>query len=169
MDEIKKYISRGKTFCFLGSSGVGKSSLINTLIGANSIKTGEISSYSDRGKHTTTSRQMYFLENGGILIDNPGIREIGITATAFEIDNFFNNISDLAPKCKYKDCTHTHEPGCKVIEAKNAGAISEDQYSNYLDIQKEAEYSEMNDFEKKKKDRQFGKFIKKAKEDLEKI
>jgi ribosome biogenesis GTPase len=78
-DELKKYIEKDKTYCFLGSSGVGKSSLINRLMGKNLIKTKDISFYSERGKHITTARQMYFLDNGGVVIDNPGMREIGMT------------------------------------------------------------------------------------------
>lgn len=168
LEELKNYIKKGKTYCFLGSSGVGKSSLINKLIGEEIIETSDISSYSDRGKHTTTGRQMYFLDNGGIVIDNPGIREVGMTDTIYGINDFFDEISVLGKKCKYVDCTHTNEPECVVLDAIQSGVIDEEKYSNYINLKKEAEYYNMNDAEKREKDKSFGKFMKKAKKEIEK-
>ena len=163
LDELKTYIEKGKTYCFLGSSGVGKSSLINKLIGENIIKSKNISFRANRGKHTTTSREMYFLRNGGIVIDNPGMREVGMTDTSIGIDSSFDEITALAKKCKYVDCTHTHEPGCNVLSEIKSGELDESKYSNYISLKKEAEYYQMTELEKRRKDRQFGKFIKKAK------
>lgn len=165
-DELKNYIKKGRTYCFLGSSGVGKSSLINKLIGEEKIKIGGISSYSNRGKHTTTGRQMYFLDNGGIVIDNPGIREVGIIDVGEGVDNFFEEITSLGHKCKFVDCTHTHEPGCIVLEAKERGIIDEEKYTNYTNLKKEAVFYDMSDNQKRKKDKDFGKFISKAKKSL---
>jgi ribosome biogenesis GTPase len=166
LEKLKRYIVRGKTYCFLGSSGVGKSSLINKLLGKEAAKTGAISSYSERGKHVTTGRQMYFLENGGIVIDNPGIREVGMTDVDYGIGAFFDDISALAQKCKFRDCTHTHEKGCEVVDAVKSGKLDEDKYLNYISLSKEAEYYNMNDIEKREKDRKWGKFMKSAKKDL---
>jgi len=166
LNELKKYIIKGKTYCFLGSSGVGKSSLINKLIGKNIIKTDNISPRTNRGKHTTTNREMYFLENGSIVIDNPGMREIGMANTGVGIDSLFEKITSLAKKCKYVDCKHIHEPGCEVLSALKSGKLDENQYSNYINLKKEAEYYEMTKFEKREKNRQFGKFIRKAKKQL---
>jgi len=166
MDDLKKCIERGKTYCFLGSSGVGKSSLVNQLLGKDLIKTEDISSYSHRGKHVTTNRQMYFLENGGIVIDNPGIREVGLTDMGDGIDDFFDEITTLSRRCKYVDCTHTHEPGCEILAAVKSGDLDEEKYSNYVNLKKETQYYEMTDIEKKKKDHQFGKFIKRAKKEF---
>jgi len=164
--ELCEYIKKGKTYCFLGSSGVGKSSLINKLLGESLIKTRDIGSRSGRGKHTTTTREMYFLDQGGIVVDNPGMREVGMTDTHSGIDNFFDEITALAEKCKFLDCTHVHEPGCEVLAALESGKLDKDKYTNYINLKKEAEFYEMNKLEKKEKDRQFGKFLKKAKKDL---
>ncbi len=168
LDELNKYILPKKTYCFLGSSGVGKSSLINKLLGENSIETKDISFQTGRGKHTTTSREMYFLKNGGIVIDNPGMREVGMTNTTLGIDNFFDEITALSKECRYSDCSHTSEPGCKVLSELKSGRLDESKYSNYINLKKETEYYDMTDFEKRKKDHKFGKFIKKAKEEIEK-
>lgn len=168
LDKLNKYISPKKTYCFLGSSGVGKSSLINKLLGENAIETKDISFQTGRGKHTTTSREMYILNNGGIVIDNPGMREVGMTDTTLGIDNFFDEITTLSKECKYVDCSHTTEPGCKVLSELKSGRLDKDKYSNYINLKKENEYYEMTDLEKREKDHKFGKFIKKAKEDIEK-
>ncbi|TAK51730.1 MAG: ribosome small subunit-dependent GTPase A, partial [Bacteroidetes bacterium] len=106
LNELANYITKGKTYCFLGSSGVGKSSLINKLLKKDTIKTQEISESSGRGKHTTTTREMYFIENGGIVIDNPGTREVGIADAGSGIENVFDEITLLSKECRYADCTH---------------------------------------------------------------
>lgn len=166
ISKLKEYIEPGKTYCFLGSSGVGKSSLINKLLGKEDIKTGDISSYSDRGKHVTTSREMYFLESGGIVIDNPGIREIGLTDVNSGVGNVFEEMAALAEKCKYADCTHIHEPGCEILAALADGRLDKERYLNFVNLKKEAEYFNMNRSEKREKERNFGKFVKNVKKEL---
>jgi ribosome biogenesis GTPase / thiamine phosphate phosphatase len=168
LDEMAACIIKGETHCLLGSSGVGKSSLINRLLGKDVIKTDTISDHTGKGKHTTTAREMHFLDNGGILIDNPGMREIGMTDSDEGIDETFKEIRDLARRCRFNDCTHEHEPGCAVREAVARGELDEGRYTNYLKLVKEAEYYEMTGLEKRRKDRQFGRFIKKAKKELDK-
>ena len=166
LNELKAYLAKGKTYCFLGSSGVGKSSLINKLIGKKIIHTKEIDPRTDRGKHTTTAREMYFLANGSIVIDNPGMREVGMTDADTGIDNLFDEIIALAQKCKYADCSHTSEPGCQVLAAIESGKLEKEKYDNYANLKKETEYYEKTRLEKKQKDRQFGKSVKTAKEQL---
>lgn len=166
LEALRAYIERGKTYCFLGSSGVGKSSLINKLIGKDVAKTNTISFHTQRGKHVTTSREMYVLENGGVVIDNPGMREVGMTDTSVGIDDVFDEIAKLASTCKYADCTHVHESGCEVLSALKSGRLDKGKYSNYITLKKEAEYYEMNELEKREKERAFGKFMKVAKKEL---
>jgi len=168
--ELKKHILPGKTYCFLGSSGVGKSSLINKLLGeSGGIKTGDISARTGRGKHITTNREMYFLKNGGIVIDNPGMREVGMTDASDGVDALFDEIIALGERCKYADCTHIREPGCEVLAALESGKLDESKYANYINLKKEAEYYEMSKLEKRKKDQSFGRFLKKAKKEMEKF
>lgn len=173
LNKLKMYMENGKTYCFLGSSGVGKSSLINKLLGENIIKTENISTSTGKGKHTTTNREMYFLpaspaggENGPVVVDNPGMREIGMTDAIAGIDNLFDEISKIAEGCKFSDCSHTHEAGCEVLSALKSGKINMERYLNYLSLKKESEHYEMSEIEKREKDRSFGKFIKNAKKSL---
>ncbi len=109
---------------------------------------------------------MYFLENGGIVIDNPGMKEVGMTDTDVGIDNLFDEITALAKKCKYSDCTHIHEPGCEMLSALKSGKLDESKYLNYINLKKEAEYYKMTELEKREKDHQFEKFIKNWKKQL---
>ncbi|MBN2168134.1 MAG: GTPase RsgA, partial [Actinobacteria bacterium] len=127
-------------------------------------KTAGISGHTGKGTHTTTTREMYFMTSGGILIDNPGMREIGIADSSAGVENVFDEIEELAADCQFKDCTHMHEPGCAVREAMEAGELDEDRYSNYLKLSKEAEFYEMTAQEKRRKDRDFGKLIKNYKD-----
>lgn len=159
-------LERGKTYCFVGSSGVGKSSLINALRGGEGIKVGAIGVHSLRGKHTTTARTMYFLDQGAIVVDNPGMREVGITDTKEGVEDLFVDLTELSYTCKFVDCTHVKEPGCKIREALSSGVLEEGRYRNFVALQKEAAFFELSELEKRAKDRQFGKFIKKAKDGL---
>lgn len=168
-EKLVNAIAKGKTYCFLGSSGVGKSSLINRLLKDDVIKTGAIGDAASRGRHTTTAREMYFLENGGIVIDNPGTREVGIAAADAGIENVFDEIVRLSEGCKYADCAHMHEPDCAVLKAVEEKRLDEDKYRNYLRLKKENEYYESTDLGRREKSRKFGKFVKKALKQLKEI
>lgn len=162
VEELRTKLIKGKTYCLLGSSGVGKSTLINTLIGEEIMQTGVISESIDRGKHVTTHRELLVFENG-ILIDNPGMREVGITDSSEGFEMTFSEISGLAQDCKYNDCTHTNEDGCAVLEALENGSLHPDSYANYLRMEKERMHFESSAQERKKKGKDLGKLIKNMK------
>ncbi|MFA7285670.1 MAG: ribosome small subunit-dependent GTPase A [Candidatus Paceibacterota bacterium] len=166
LDILRSSMNSGKTYCFLGSSGVGKSSLINKLLETNATETGDINLETGRGKHTTTVRQMYFLKNGAIVIDNPGMREVGMTNEVAGLDDIFNEILEFASTCKFVDCAHVSEPKCGVLEALESGALNREKYQNYLNLKKEIDHYGMTEMEKNEKDYKFGKFIKNAKKDI---
>ncbi|MCK0190291.1 ribosome small subunit-dependent GTPase A [Arenibacter sp. F20364] len=161
IDEIKTKLIRGKTYCLLGSSGVGKSTLINTLTGVKLMETGEISQSIDRGKHVTSHRELIVLDKG-IIIDNPGMREVGITSTPDGLEMTFDEILSLAQNCRFSDCTHTHEKGCAVLAAIENESLDPASYANFLKMQKEKIHFESDAIERKRKDKDFGKMIKRV-------
>ena len=167
-DQLEAIIEKGKTYCLLGSSGVGKSTLLNNLSGKPLMQTGAISQSTNKGRHVTSHRELIILENGGILIDNPGMREVGITDSAGGIEITFDLIARYAQRCKFKDCTHTYEKGCSVVEAVGKGEIDEASYDNYLKMEKERAYFESTVAERRKKDKEFGKMLKNYKKDRHK-
>lgn len=158
--ELIKIIEKGKTYCLLGSSGVGKSTLLNHLLGEQIMHTNTISNSTNKGRHVTTHRELRVLENGGILIDNPGMREIGVTNSSNGLEITFDLITEYAKKCKFGNCTHNTEKGCAVIAAVENGIINKAVYKNYLKIEREKEHFESTVAEKRKKDKDFGKMIK---------
>ena len=159
IEKIKAYFLPAKTFCLLGSSGVGKTTLLNNLIHKEFYKTQPIREKDGRGKHTTTRRELIVLENGSIVIDNPGMRELGIISMDSGLDDTFNEIAELSNQCRFKDCTHTVEKGCAILKAVEEGKISKERYDNYIKIYKESLYYEMSYYEKRQKDKKFGKFM----------
>jgi ribosome biogenesis GTPase / thiamine phosphate phosphatase len=165
---INMLIEKGKTYCMLGSSGVGKSTLLNNLAGKSIMKTDEISGSTGKGRHVTSYRELFILENGGILIDNPGMREVGIADTASGLEITFDMIVRLSQKCKFKDCTHTGEVGCAVLEAVEKGEIDQASYENYLKMEREKAHFESTVSERRKKEKVFGKMMKNYKKDMKK-
>ena len=160
LDDLKAVIEKGKTYCLLGSSGVGKSTLLNSLVGKQLMKTNTISDSSNRGRHVTSHRELQLLPNGGILIDNPGMREVGLTEATSGLEITFEEIMALSKNCRFKDCTHTTEIGCAVLAAVESGRIDPSSYENYLKMEREKEHFEASVAEKRKKDKDFGKMIK---------
>lgn len=168
-ETLMEFIQPGKTYCLLGSSGVGKSTLMNNLSGKALMKTENISQSSSKGRHVTSHRELVLLENGGILIDNPGMREVGIADAGSGLEETFDDIVVLAQNCKFKDCTHTSEIGCAVIEAVEAGEIEEDAYENFLKLEREKARFESSVAERRKRDKAFGKMVKNMKKDHKKM
>ncbi|MDD4179724.1 MAG: ribosome small subunit-dependent GTPase A [Candidatus Margulisbacteria bacterium] len=160
IEGLQKAIQAGKIYCFVGSSGVGKSSIINELLGKELIKTKKISASTKKGKHTTTHRELFVLGNGGMVVDNPGIREVGVAAAGEAVADVFGDILELARNCKFADCTHRHEPGCAILAALTSGELAEEKYLNYLKLKNESDYYAMSSLEKRRKDRNFGRLLK---------
>lgn len=150
----------------LGSSGVGKSTLLNNLSGRTLMRTDTISQSTNKGRHVTTHRELIILESGGILIDNPGMKEVGITDSSGGLEATFDVFVKLSQKCRFKDCTHTNEAGCHVIEAVKKGEADKASYENYLRMEKEKTYFESTVAERRKKDKDFGKMMKNYKKDI---
>ena len=162
IDQVREVIESGKTYCLLGSSGVGKTSLINHLLGRNALETNTVSGTGE-GRHTTTRRQLITLEQGAMLVDTPGMRELGLLGASEGISDSFAYIRDLAVHCRFGNCTHTSEPGCAVLAAIEEGVLSQDHYQNYAKLTKESEFHEMSYHEKRQKDKSFGRFVKSVK------
>jgi ribosome biogenesis GTPase len=165
-EAINAIIEKGKTYCMLGSSGVGKSTLLNNLSGKRLMRTDAISLSTNKGKHVTSHRELIILENGGILIDNPGMREVGIADTASGLETTFDRIVKLSGNCRFKDCTHTNEKGCSVLEAVEKGEIDKASYENYLKMEREKTHFESTIEKKRKKEKDFGKMVKNYKKDI---
>lgn len=160
LDQIKALVKKSSTYCLLGSSGVGKSTLINSLSGNTVMKTGTISESIDRGKHVTTHRELVILEKGGIIIDNPGMREVGITDSTAGLEMTFELIYELAEQCKFHDCSHQVEKGCAILSALESGELQEETYKHFLKLEREQAHFSATIYEKRKKDKAFGKMVK---------
>jgi ribosome biogenesis GTPase len=142
LQPLQKYFTNHKTVVLLGSSGVGKSTLVNNLAGEEILKTNELRSDVEKGRHTTTTRQMIYLKNGGWVIDTPGMRELGLWDAQAGISQTFTDITDLVKQCKFSNCTHTNEPGCAVQTAIREGRLEIARFKNFDKMQKEQQYIE---------------------------
>jgi ribosome biogenesis GTPase len=157
---VERLLEPGLTYCLLGSSGVGKTTLINKLIGKDVFETKTVSTKEGKGRHTTTHRQLVKLAGGAMIIDTPGMRELGNFSIETGFDETFSEIIALSEECFFNDCTHQNEKGCAILEAIQSGQISEARLKNYRKMTRESDYNEMSYLEKKNKDKQFGKMIK---------
>lgn len=140
IDELKHYVEAGQTVALLGSSGAGKSTLVNQLFGLEIQKTKEVREADNRGRHTTTSRELFVLPQGGLLIDTPGMRELQLYGTGDGLYDAFEDIYEYASQCRFSDCQHETEPGCAIHRALAEGSLVEDRYESFKKLQKEASY-----------------------------
>lgn len=156
-DAIRELLVPAQTFCLLGSSGVGKTTLLNALIGEQLFATQEVRESDGKGRHTTTTRQLIRLKTGVILVDTPGMRELGNFAVEDGLEETFPDVASLARQCRFNNCTHTQESGCAVFAAIQEGSLAEKRYRNYVKMNKEARYHQMSYVDKRQKDKRFGK------------
>jgi len=166
--ELNVLLEKGKTYCLLGSSGVGKSTLLNGLSGTLVMKTGGLSETNSKGRHTTSHRELAVLRNGAIIIDNPGMREVGIGDGRAGLEVTYDRIRMLARDCKFRDCRHVNEKGCAVLEALEKKEIDASVYENYLKLENESRHFLATAAEKRKKDKDFGKLLKNYHDDRKK-
>lgn len=160
LENVKDLLVPQKTYCLLGSSGVGKTTLLNNLIGDERFATKTVRKKDSKGRHATTYRQLIKLGCQAMLIDTPGMRELGILSVTTGIDATYPEIGELSEQCRFSDCTHVNEMGCAVLKALENGQLPEKRYQNYLKMKKESMYNESSYLEKRQKDRQFGKLCK---------
>ena len=159
-ERFRNILEKGKTYCLIGSSGVGKSTILNNLIGKVEFATNSVREKSGKGRHTTTRRQLVTLDNGALFVDTPGMRELGMLGFSLGIDEGFNDIAAIAEHCRFTDCTHTTEKGCAVLSSVAEGELTTERYESYLKLMKESKHYEMTYIEKRKKAKAFGKMVK---------
>jgi ribosome biogenesis GTPase len=158
LDRIRERLVPGKTYCLLGSSGVGKTTLINRLTGDARLETSDVSQ-SGEGRHTTTRRQLVVLEGGALLIDLPGMRELGMLGVGDGLDETFADIGELARTCRFTDCGHSTEPGCAVRAAIERHDLSEERLRDYRKLSRESVFHDLSYAERRRKDRDFGRLV----------
>lgn len=164
VEQVRQLMVPGKTYCLLGSSGVGKTTLINQLLGQDALETGAVSGTGE-GRHTTTRRHLVVLDNGALLIDMPGMRELGMLllgnlGAGEGLDDSFADINALAAQCRFADCSHSNEPGCAIRKAIENGELNAEHYQSYLKLKAESDFNEMSYVDRRKKDKAFGKMVK---------
>ncbi|MFC1607658.1 ribosome small subunit-dependent GTPase A [Candidatus Latescibacterota bacterium] len=173
VDEIKHLITPGMTVAFIGSSGVGKSTIINRLAGKDILETGEVRDFDSKGRHVTTRRELILLPDGGMLVDTPGMRELQLWTADDGIRETFADIEEMAQDCHFADCTHTVEAKCAVLQAVKDGSLPVKRHENYVKMQKELSYLDTKQdksqlLEKKRKDKTFGRMVKRMKKTFKK-
>jgi len=140
VEAIKSYLERDVTICFIGSSGVGKSTLINRMAGFDMLAIGDVREKDGKGRHTTTRRDLIYFEDGSALIDTPGMREFGLWDDSSDVGNTFEDIEELGKQCRFADCQHETEPGCAILEAIESADIDPKRYKSYLKLQRELQF-----------------------------
>ena len=142
LDDLSAYLAPGKTVVFLGSSGVGKSSLVNALAGEEIMAVNGIRENDSKGRHTTTHRQLIMLKNEAMIIDTPGMRELGMWDVSSGLGEAFSDVEQYLGKCRFSDCKHQTEPGCAIKEAIANGDLSRERWESYIRLKAEAKYSD---------------------------
>jgi len=170
IDEIKKFLGPGKTVALLGSSGVGKSTLVNTLAGVELLKTQTIREDDSKGRHTTTHRELVLLPDGGLILDTPGMRALCLWESDTGVGIMFGDIEELIETCRFHDCTHGNEPGCAVREALEEGKLEAKRWESFLKLQKELRHLEAKKVGKERmQEKQWGKQIAKFQKDFYRV
>ncbi len=165
LDEAMALFESGRTYCIIGTSGVGKTTLLNHLIGEEEyLFTLPVRESDGKGVHSTTWRELIMLENGALVVDTPGMRELGNMDVNEGIEETFDDIRELAAHCRFNDCSHVNTLGCAVTDAVERGEISEARYNNYVRLMKEAAYHEQSALEKREQDRKLGRFYRSMKQ-----
>ena len=167
LDALDPYLGPGRTVALLGSSGVGKSTLVNSLLGEERMATAAVREDDERGRHTTSHRELVPLPRGALLLDTPGMRELQLYADEEALDTAFADIAELAAECRFSDCTHDHEPGCAVRAALEDGRLAPERWESYRKLQAEIRALEIRQdkrlrSEERKKWRQFSRSMRKA-------
>lgn len=173
MDKLSAMIGSGVTGAFTGPSGAGKSALVNCLLGKPVQKTGELRSDDLKGRHTTTSGGLFFIQSGGMVIDTPGLRELKPYGDRSSLDQSFPEIAEASDQCRFRDCRHVDEPGCAVREMMLSGVIEFERYQNYITIRDEMDIldglkSEKGKLDRKAKEKSLSKILKQYKRDMKK-
>lgn len=161
--KLQDWCKPGKTVAFLGSSGVGKSTLANALSGTLSIETQAIREDDAKGRHTTTSRQLHIIPGSCVVLDTPGMRELQMTDAASGIQDLFADLHALSTQCRFRDCLHISEPGCAVLKALNDGEIDEARVSRWRKLVAEDAFNSASLAQRKTKDKAFGKMVRQVK------
>lgn len=162
VDHVRQILEPGRTYCLVGSSGVGKTTLLNHIIGRDLFETNTVRASDGKGKHTTAQRQLIVLDHGAMVIDTPGMRELGNIGVGSGLEESFSDIWNLSKTCRFANCTHAQEVGCALLAAIENGTLRADRYQSYLKPMKESEYNELSYVDKRRKDRKFGQFVKTA-------